>query len=346
MDVNGYSVEKMRTVDRPEVVAFLEYNGLTMESSIDYTAVMWHEGQLVGTCSFEGCTLKSFAVKACYQGVGASSIILTHMLNTLFDRGHYTAMAYIKSDNRVIFEGMQFTCVYDSGQVALMQMGIHSLEQYLESLKIKLGPSKGIRSSIVMNGNPFTKGHAYLIEKAASESDELIVFVVQEDKSKFPFDVRLNLIEAGTQHLDNVTVVPGGAFVVSMNTFPEYFEKKANQKAKFSADLDAGIFCEKIAPMLEIQTRYVGTEPLCALTTIYNESLQDGFQRMKLNLKIVQRNKVEDHIVSASYVRKCISEGDWDHVKKFVPRSTYTYLRSEESQIIIDDLKQGGGGVH
>ncbi len=50
-----------------------------------------------------------------------------------------------------------------------------------------------------MNANPFTLGHRYLIEQAAKACDWLHLFVVKEDTSRFPYKVRLNLIEAGTK---------------------------------------------------------------------------------------------------------------------------------------------------
>ena len=37
-----------------------------------------------------------------------------------------------------------------------------------------------------MNCNPFTLGHKYIVEKAARENDNVIIFVVEEDKSSFP----------------------------------------------------------------------------------------------------------------------------------------------------------------
>ena len=83
--------------------------------------------------------------------------------------------------------------------------------------------------SIVMNCNPFTNGHKYLVEKASGEVDVLLLFVLEENKSFFKFEDRIEMVRLGTQHLENVYVVPGGNFIISALTFPEYFLKEQNQ---------------------------------------------------------------------------------------------------------------------
>jgi len=80
-----------------------------------------------------------------------------------------------------------------------------------------------------MNCNPFTLRHRYLIEKALEQCGYLIIFVVQEDKSAFPFEDRLRLVREGTADLDHVAVIPSGKFVLSSLTFSEYFNKAEMQ---------------------------------------------------------------------------------------------------------------------
>ena len=53
-------------------------------------------------------------------------------------------------------------------------------------------------AAIVMNANPFTLGHQYLVEKAAAENDLVHLFMVSEDASLFPYAVRKKLIQEGT----------------------------------------------------------------------------------------------------------------------------------------------------
>ena len=68
------------------------------------------------------------------------------------------------------------------------------LDQYLNDILSQVGDkiqSADKVGAIVMNCNPFTNGHKYLIKKARKMVDVLLVFVVQEDKSYFKFDIEL-----------------------------------------------------------------------------------------------------------------------------------------------------------
>ena len=64
------------------------------------------------------------------------------------------------------------------------------LEAYKKTLREKKLPI----GALVMNCNPFTLGHQYLVEYAASKVAKLYLFVVEEDKSEFPFADRIELV--------------------------------------------------------------------------------------------------------------------------------------------------------
>ena len=85
----------------------------------------------------------------------------------------------------------------------------------------------GCRSAaIVMNANPFTLGHLYLVEKACAENDLVHLFIVSEDASLVPFSVRKKLIMEGTSHPCPISyTMRGGPYVISNATFPSYFQK-------------------------------------------------------------------------------------------------------------------------
>ena len=80
--------------------------------------------------------------------------------------------------------------------------------------------------AIVVNCNPFTRGHRYLVEYSAMRCELLYIFVVSEDKSTFPFDIRLELVKQGVADLPNVRVHAGGNYIISSATFPTYFLKQ------------------------------------------------------------------------------------------------------------------------
>ena len=66
------------------------------------------------------------------------------------------------------------------------------LYAYLGGIR-QIAPKIG---AIVMNCNPFTLGHRYLVEYAASQVEHLYIFAIEEDKSIFPFVDRFELIKA------------------------------------------------------------------------------------------------------------------------------------------------------
>ncbi|MDR1641404.1 MAG: adenylyltransferase/cytidyltransferase family protein [Clostridiales bacterium] len=207
-----------------------------------------------------------------------------------------------------------------------------SLEQYKEKLAnfciVKTGESHENQKigSIVMNCNPFTLGHRYLIEQASRECDYLIVFVVQEDKSVFPFADRIELVKEGTKDLSNVGVIESGQFIISSLTFREYFNKSELQDRTIDSSTDVTLFAREIAPAANISIRFVGSEPFDRVTNQYNEMLKDLLPRYGIELKEMTRHEAEGEAISASRVRKLLETKDWDAIKTLVPTSTYEYL--------------------
>ena len=128
--------------------------------------------------------------------------------------------------------------------------------------------------AIVMNCNPFTNGHRYLIEYAASKVEQLIIFVVQEDKSYFKFEDRFKMVNEGVKGLENVIVVPSGEYIISKETFAQYFDKESAIEVK-DMDYDVYIFGKIVAKHLGIQVRFLGEEPNDKVTAAYNERIVD-----------------------------------------------------------------------
>ena len=112
------------------------------------------------------------------------------------------------------------------------------LEAYKQKLRAKRAPI----GAIVMNCNPFTLGHRYLVEYAAERVLKLYVFVVEEDKSEFPFADRIELVKQGVKDLPNVEVLPSGKFIISQQTFSGYFSKVDLQDVVVDSSEDVEIF--------------------------------------------------------------------------------------------------------
>lgn len=184
--------------------------------------------------------------------------------------------------------------------------------------------------AIVMNANPFTLGHRWLVEQAARQCDWLHLFVVKEDASCFSYHDRFTLIEKGIAGIDKVTLHPGSAYLISRATFPGYFLKEQGVVDDCHSQIDLQIFRERLAPALQITHRFVGTEPLCSLTRSYN-------QRMKALLEapgdappveVVELARIEKNggPISASRVRELYRQRNWQAVAALVPPGTLSFL--------------------
>ncbi|MCL2023342.1 MAG: adenylyltransferase/cytidyltransferase family protein [Oscillospiraceae bacterium] len=197
------------------------------------------------------------------------------------------------------------------------------LVQFLQKTK-QVAPQIG---SIVMNCNPFTLGHRYLIEESAKKVSQLIIFVVEEDKSVFPFVDRLELVRKGTADLPNVTVVPSGGFIISQTTFGEYFEKDSKQELKVDPTQDLEIYAQHIAPALGITKRFAGEEPLDLVTRQYNDAMQRILPKYGIEFDVIPRKDFGGEVISASRVRKLLETKDFDSIKNIVPTTTLEYLQ-------------------
>ncbi len=187
----------------------------------------------------------------------------------------------------------------------------------------------GAVGSIVMNCNPFTNGHRYLIEQALKKVDHLIIFVVEEDKSVFTFKERFAMVIEGTKDLENITVVPSGNFILSQKTFPEYFLKIEDEDVTYNAEFDITLFAEGIAPKLNITYRFVGEEKEDNVTNEYNLAMkkilpQHGIQVFEIPRKTVDDST--DRVISATSVRKKLEESNLDDITDLVPQSTREIL--------------------
>ena len=203
----------------------------------------------------------------------------------------------------------------------------HEYLAYLEREKTAVVGSVG---AIVMNCNPFTRGHRYLVEKAAAEVDFLYVFIVEEDKSSFKFEDRLILVQKGLSDFKNVKVLKSGKFIISTITFPGYFSKDSAKSVAVDTSLDVSLFIEHIVPALGIGVRFVGNEPLCPITKQYNNTMRAMLPKSGVRFVEYERTELSGEPISASRVRALLEEGtpaSFEELKKWVPQTTYDYLR-------------------
>lgn len=322
------------------VRAFLKPFQLDFDAAVDYTITMVHDEEIVGTGSFAGAVLRNIAVLPGYQGGGHTAAIVSRLMAEQRLRGIFHYFLFTRPDKEYLFAGLGFQEVARVlPHVALLETGLGSIREYCSRLGAEVAklPS-GRRAGLVVNCNPFTLGHRAVIARAAAENFAVVIFVVSEDRSLFPFADRIRLVREGIADMENVLVLPGGDYIISAATFPAYFTR-GEETLLAQTRLDATIFAKHIAPAAGINVRYVGDEPYCAVTASYNRTLAEILPIYGVELKMMDRIAADTEIISASKVRDMIRQGEWEALKRFVPESTYQYLVSDSSTPVIEKIR-------
>ncbi len=316
-------------------------------NSVEETIVLYNlNDDIIGTGSLQKNVLKYVAVAPKYRETAAFSMIISQLTEKVVVN-YKTVFVFTKPRNVVVFKGLGFRHIATSEPYfSLLEYGTSSIKKYQKKIsEYKQDTKTDNIASVVVNCNPYTRGHQYLIEKAASESEWLYLFVVQEDLSVFPFDVRWNLIKKGTEHLKNITMIPGGDYIVSGKTFPQYFLKGVAEDdiVQCQGRLDIRIFCDYIASELGIKKRYVGTETYCKTTAGYNDAMREllpecGIEFIEVDRKKEIINNGEEYI-SASKVRDALRENVLDKYWHLLPPVTQDFFLSEESEPIKEKIR-------
>ena len=315
-------VSRLSGAKKNKWIAFLSRAGLEADETVQRTVLVWDGDDLVATGSRQDGLLKCIAVDDSRQGEGLTATVLTNLRQDAFRDGHRHLFLYTKPQNRLTFSSLFFYPVAQTDRVLLMEDKCGGIDGFLNSLPVPC--KEGKIGALVMNCNPFTLGHQYLIEQAASQCDHVYVFVLSEDKSHFPAADRLEMVKLGTAHLKNVTVTPSGPYLISSATFPTYFLKDRDLATQVHCQLDIEIFTKRYAPHFGITHRFLGTEQLSPLTALYNSELLAQLPQRGVTVVELPRLEKSNTPISASAVRAKL--GNLDAIRELVPETTYQYL--------------------
>ena len=304
----------------------IEEAGLTADSTADQAVLVWDDDELVATGSRQENIFKYIAVKADRQGEDLTATVLSALRREAFDEGYRDLFLYTKPENKMIFSSLFFYPIAATDKVLLMESRKDGIVEFVSSLGV--ADREGRIGALVMNCNPFTLGHKYLIERAASECEHVYVFVLSEDKSLFSAEDRIAMVRLGTEHLRNVTVLPTGPYLISSATFPTYFIKDRESVSEIQCLLDIEIFVRYFVPAFSITVRYVGSEPMSPTTENYNRALAEHLPKYGVELVEVARAEADGAPISASRVRELIKNGDHEELSALLPKTTIDYLYS------------------
>lgn len=327
---------------RRQIEMFLQTNGLRYDD-VDYYAAIVDESsdEMIAGGGLKGSVIKCVAVADGHKGEAVANVIVSHLIAKANAEGCQCVKLYTKPNNRQLFESLSFRLIAESPNAILMETGVGGIEKYSEELRVK-SEELGVKSeelkndesvvsnarkpigAIVMNANPFTLGHRFLVEQSSELVERLYVVVVREDCSMFSYNERKAMVSQGVRDIGNVVVVDGSDYAVSAATFPTYFLKQLSDATDTQIILDLDLYRRRIAPALGATIRFFGSEPTDPLTRRYNELMHQ--QLGEEHVHEIQRKQQEGSAISASRVRKAMMEGClWDAIQ-LVPPTTIPYI--------------------
>lgn len=327
---------------RRQIEMFLQTNGLRYDD-VDYYAAIVDESsdEMIAGGGLKGSVIKCVAVAEGHKGEAVANVIVSHLIAKANAEGCQCVKLYTKPDNRQLFESLSFRLIAESPNAILMETGVGGIEKYSEELRVK-SEELGVKNEelkndesvvsnarkpigvIVMNANPFTLGHRFLVEQSSELVERLYVVVVREDCSMFSYNERKAMVSQGVRDIGNVVVVDGSDYAVSAATFPTYFLKQLSDATDTQIILDLDLYRRRIAPALGATIRFFGSEPTDPLTRRYNELMHQ--QLGEEHVHEIQRKQQEGSAISASRVRKAMMEGClWDAIQ-LVPPTTIPYI--------------------
>ena len=306
---------------------FLADAGLDYDEGVQFTAnVLDEHGDIIATGSLDGGVLKCIAVSQEHQGEDLTATVLTRLMQEAFSRGRRHLLLFTKPKNEFLFTSLGFFTVARTRDTLLMENERGGVRRFVQSLVCPV--RTGRIGAVVVNCNPFTNGHLYLMETAAAQCDFLHIFVLSEDKSEFPTEVRLRLVREGTAGIPNAAVHPTGDYLISAATFPTYFIKEKARAEEIHCELDLTVFAECFAKEMNITVRFVGTEPFDAVTNEYNRQMKELLPRFGIEVVELPRKQAQGGAISASRVRALLHAGRLAEIRPLVPKTTLAHLQT------------------
>lgn len=179
--MSEYTISQVYPTDKTvlaQIDTLLSQEGIRRDGNLDYICAMFDEEyNVIGTGSCFGSTLRCFAVSSAHQGEGLLNQIITHLIEVQCARGNMHLFLYTKVKSSKFFGDLGF---YEIARVedtlVFMENRRDGFGAYLRDLEKTR--TEGKSAALVMNANPFTLGHQYLVEKAAAACDTLHLFVV------------------------------------------------------------------------------------------------------------------------------------------------------------------------
>ena len=285
-----------------------------------------------------GDVIKCVATAPCVRGESLTPAMLTSIMEYASRHGIRNLRVFTKPEYESAFALMAFHKAGEGEGCVMMEQDPGRLRRYCDYLGQL--ERHGRVGCIVVNANPMTIGHLYLIEKAAAETDTLFVIPVADDiDGGFSYRCRVRILRRATAHLPSVQVVEGSPYAVSRSTFPSYFIKELSDVTAAHISLDLDLFLRHIAPALSVDVRFVGTETKDPLTAAYNEEMHRRLPSAGIELREIPRlaTGCDGLPVSASRVRELIDSGRSGEALSLVAEAAIPNVLARAASVALRD---------
>ncbi len=312
--------------EKEQIKEFLTKFSLKMDE-VEGSLYLEDDDKIVGTISYLGNIIKCLAVDPLYQSENAATLLINELISRLNEKNIYSYFVFTKPMYQNIFLSFGFRLIVKDDKVVFLEGGNDKIEEEIKKIKRKLefylGPieENSDIACVIVNANPMTTGHEYLIETASKNHDQVVVFVVEEDKSIFSFQERLTLVYLACKRLENVAVIPSSKYIVSSLTFPSYFLPSDSVDTEL-ARIDALVYKNYFKKIIHFKKRYLGKETKEKMVK-YNEVLKEELGE---DIIEVERYVEDGVVVSASLVRKYLENKDLDSALKYIPKGNQTFF--------------------
>ena len=337
MAVTLSEISPRDTRAQAQMDALLLQEGIRRDRNLDYSCGVFDDGALIACGSSFHNTLRCLAVSSQHRGEGLMNQVVSHLLERQVNTGNSHVFLYTKVKNDRIFKDLGFYEIARvDGSLVFLENRRDGFARYLRALEKTR--REGKCAAVVMNANPFTLGHRYLIETAARENDFVHLFLLSEEAGPIPFSVRKQLVQAGIADLGNVMFHESGPYIISSATFPSYFLPDEDAAILAHARLDLAVF-GRIAETLKLSARYAGEEKSSRVTALYNRTMAELLPEMGLAFREIPRLEACGETVSASTVRQAIHDGRLEEYRHLLPPSTYAYFTSDEAKPVVAAIR-------
>ncbi|MGX2966879.1 [citrate (pro-3S)-lyase] ligase [Ursidibacter sp. B-7004-1] len=319
----------------PDIRQFLHKNELTFDEQILSFILAYNDNDEIIACGgIAPNIIKCVAIDESCRGEGIALKLATELIYLAYELGYPDLFIYTKPEYESVFKTCGFHILVTAyPHMVLLENSATRLKKACQKWQSMCVNGEKI-GAIVMNANPFTLGHRYLIEQALTQCDHLHLFIVGENASLFSYQTRFQLVKQGIADLSNITLHEGSNYIISRATFPSYFLKDKGLTEELYVEIDLKLFRQYIAPALHITHRFVGSEPFCAVTKEYNRQMQLWLEQAEMpfpNIKVIEidRKDYNDLPISASAVRSLLAEQEWQTIAYLVPTTTFNFLQSQ-----------------